>query len=95
MPEPGTEPIIFQGGSWDGEYTDVSKGVRSAERWTRTEDGTGRVPGSVDIYVRSANHVEFLPKGKKRMKKSTVFKFAGTLTRAGDAAKLRKTDKEK
>lgn len=82
MPPSGTEPINFQGGSWDGEIADIVKQDppgRKAERWHR-EDGEG-VPGLIDIYVRSEDFVMFQPKRLKNPKKSTTFKFAGTVRR--------------
>jgi hypothetical protein len=80
------EPIIFEGGSWDGRYCEIHKGdlpARSAERLR--PDRTGH-----DVYVRSADTVEFVkkiklrpgPNGEARFKDkpmiSTVFKYAGT-----------------
>jgi hypothetical protein len=75
------EPIIFKGGTWDGEFTEVHKGDppgRSAERTNRNGEG-------IDVYVRSSDTVEFTQMIKLRggvlkpkVRKSTVFKFAGT-----------------
>lgn len=77
------EPIIFKGGTWDGEFTEIHKSDppgRSAERTNR--DGLG-----IDVYVRSSDTVEFSQtiklrdkKTKQKIRKSTVFKYAGTKT---------------
>jgi len=70
-----TEPIIFQGGSWDGEYTDImllNPPRGTAERKCRTGPGH-------DVYVRSQDTVEFQKRAnKKKVSYSTVYKFAGT-----------------
>jgi len=79
VPPSGSEPIIFQGGSWDGDYTDIVKKdppLPKVER--RTIDG---MPGEIDIYVRSQDTVQFQPLRLKKPKQSTVYKFAGTVRR--------------